>query len=626
MSEQRPIIRNLKEVEEFEAVPLAERMRADTVYELINMGAAHDPERAVIHYLLKADPDETPQTLSYGAYLTKVRQAANLFHRLLAGEGKEDGVIGVLLPMVPENYITLAAGPTAGILCPVNWALSAEAIANVMKAAKVRVLVALGPCPEFGIWESAQKVAELVPSIEHLIQVQGPGGVQDSEIDFNALIDAEPGDALTFERAVDAETTAIYCPTGGTTGAPKLARLAHGGIAYKCHVYSWYLGHGPGDVVFAGTPLFHSGGIVNRSISPMSQGMTNVILSPHGFREKNTYKNYWKLVEKYRATELIAVPTALSALLSQPVDGDISSLGHYSNTGSAGLPAAVGRAVEEKFGVRMLSNYGLTENTASAAIPPRHGEPRYGSSGIRLPYTQIKAVKVDAGGKYEGDCPDGEVGVIAIKGPGVVEGYVDETLNRDLFFPDGWLNTGDLGRFDEDGFIWITGRLKDLIIRGGNNIDSRVIDETLQDHEAVELAAAVGKPDTYAGELPIAYVQLKPGAQATSEDIRLYAREHIPERGAAPAEIHIIEKMPLTEVGKIFKPPLRRDAAEKAFAEALAPLSMLGAGVDIAVADDATRGTLATIRLTGDVDDAAVSQAEEIMAAYTMSHKIVRAR
>jgi fatty-acyl-CoA synthase len=329
-------------------------------------------------------------------------------------------------------------------------------------------------------------------------------------------------------------------------------------------------------------------------------------------------------VEKYGATELIAVPTALSALMRQPVDADISTLKPYSNTGSAALPAAVGRAVEEKFGVIMLSNYGLTENTASAAMPPRHGRPRYGSSGIRLPYTQIKAVKVDGAGVYQGDCEDGEAGVIAIKGLGVTKGYVDESLNDGLFFPGGWLNTGDLGRFDEDGFIWITGRVKDLIIRDGNNIDSRVIDETLQDHEAVQLAAAVGKPDAYAGELPIAYVQLKPAAEASAEDIRLYARENIPERGAAPAEIHIIDKMPLTDVGKIFKPPLRRDAAERAFTEALAGLAGRGIDIGVTVNDSGAQGTMATIELAG-ADDTALAEAVEVMAAYTMRHEIKRA-
>ena len=153
MNGQPANIHNIAEVEAFEKTPLIARMRAHNVFHLVAMGAAHDADRAVIHYLRHADPDETPETLSYGGYLTRIRQAANLFHRL-AGEG---GVTGVLLPMVPENYVTLAAGPTAGILAPVNWALSAEAIAAVMRAAKVNVLVALGPSPEFTIWERRKR-------------------------------------------------------------------------------------------------------------------------------------------------------------------------------------------------------------------------------------------------------------------------------------------------------------------------------------------------------------------------------------------------------------------------------------------------------------------------------------
>ena len=162
------------------------------------------------------------------------------------------------------------------------------------------------------------------------------------------------------------------------------------------------------------------------------------------------------------------------------------------------------KAFEEKFGVRVQANYGLTENTASAAIAPRSGEPRYGASGIRIPYTQIKTVVLDQNGAYLRHGAQGEPGVIAVKGPGVISGYVDEKLNRGLFFPDGWLNTGDLGRIDEDGYLWITGRVKDLIIRGGNNIDPSIIDDTLLQHPAVQLAAAVGKPDalTTAAHLP----------------------------------------------------------------------------------------------------------------------------
>ena len=163
--------------------------------------------------------------------------------------------------------------------------------------------------------------------------------------------------------------------------------------------------------------------------------------------------------------------------------------------------------------------------------------------------------------------------MVVVKGPSVTPGYVEPKYNEGIFTPDGWFNSGDLGRFDADGYLWITGRAKDVIIRGGHNIDPSVIEETLLKHPEVMLAAAVSKPDAYAGELPIAYVQLVPDAKATAEEVRDFALAHIPERAAAPKDIIMIEKMPLTDVQKPAKVQLRLDAARRAFREALADVA-----------------------------------------------------
>jgi fatty-acyl-CoA synthase len=617
-AETPPLIRTLADVEAFERVPLEERASAWTVHETVAQGASFNPGAAVLHYLLDADPEEKPLTLTFAQFMGKMHQCANLLRRLFGGG---DGVVGVLLPLVPENYFVLAGAPAAGILCPVNWALKAPQIAAILNTAAADVLVTLGPTPGFDIWETAQEVLKLVPRIKHVIQVRGPQGTVDADRDFAALIARERDDTFDFVRKLSPDDTAIYCPTGGTTGIPKLAKFSHRGIAYKCHAFAWVLGHGPGDVIFAGLPLFHSGGIVSRTLSPMSRGITSVIVSPHGFRAPKSRENFWKLVERYRVTEVVAPPTMLAALIARPTGGaDLSSLKKFANTGSSALPAATARAFEEKFGVRLLANYGLTENTASAALSPRWGEPRYGASGIRLPYTGIKTVTVDRNGGYLRDAAQGESGVIAVKGPGVVSGYVDESLNRGLFFPDGWLNTGDLGHIDADGYLWVTGRIKDLIIRGGNNIDASLIDDTVLQHPAVELAAAVGKPDAYAGELPVVYVQLKPDIQATAEEIREFAREKIPERGAAPAEVYVIGKMPLTDVGKIFKPPLRRDAAGRAFSAAL---TAAGLNAQVEITEDAAIGMRARIKLDGVRDAATEARVRGIMDAYTMAYEVI---
>ncbi len=136
---------------------------------------------------------------------------------------------------------------------------------------------------------------------------------------------------------------------------------------------------------------------------------------------------------------------------------------------------------------------------------------RLGSVGHAVPYSRVRVVKVDADGHFERDCAVDEIGVVAMAGPGVFSGYLSEAHNRSAFVEPGWVNSGDLGRLDDDGYLWITGRAKDLIIRGGHNIDPMAIEEVLFRHPAVGLAAVVGQPDAYAGELPVAFVQLKPG-------------------------------------------------------------------------------------------------------------------
>jgi fatty-acyl-CoA synthase len=272
----------------------------------------------------------------------------------------------------------------------------------------------------------------------------------------------------------------------------------------------------------------------------------------------------------------------------------LRSLRPYGVTGSTAFPAEVARQLETVCGVRMFGSYGATEYTQNVAQPPRDGDPRFGSAGLRLPYTQIKIVELDKAGNIARECGTDEIGLVVVKGPSVTPGYVDESYNAGVLLPDGWFNSGDLGRIDPDGYLWLTGRAKDVIIRGGHNIDPSVIEETLLKHKEVVLAAAVSKPDSYAGELPVAYVQLVPGAKATADELQSFAQAHVPERAAAPKEIVLLEKMPLTDVGKPAKVQLRLDAARRAFSTALADAAG-GGQVSVAMVTDAKHGTRALI-------------------------------
>jgi fatty-acyl-CoA synthase len=211
----------------------------------------------------------------------------------------------------------------------------------------------------------------------------------------------------------------------------------------------------------------------------------------------------------------------------------------------------------------------------------------------------MKVVQLDAEGRWQRDCAADEIGHLVVKGPGVFPGYLDPAHDRGVFAGDGWLNTGDLARQDADGYFWIVGRAKDVIIRGGHNIDPAQIEEALQAHPAVRMAAAVGRPDPHAGELPVAYVVLAAGAKACAQELIAFAREHVGERAAAPVAVTIVDELPLTAVGKISKQPLRHDAARQAIEGLLRAIDPPLPAFEVAVRADPRHGTLAQVHVAG---------------------------
>jgi len=340
--------------------------------------------------------------------------------------------------------------------------------------------------------------------------------------------------------------------------------------------------------VLGGLPLFHVNALIVTGIAPMFSGARVVWPGPAGYRDKALYTRFWQIVEHYQIAAMSAVPTVYGTLAQVPVDADISTL-RLPIVGASPLPSSVREDFADRTGRRLLEGYGLTEATC-ASTWTRPGEERPGSVGRALPGQQVKAVRIGRDGSWT-DCAPGETGVLVIGGAAVFAGYVTDPcpggsrVGRDGAVRDGWLNTGDLGRVDADGFVYLAGRAKDLIIRGGHNIDPQVIEEALLAHPAVAAAAAVGRPDRHSGEVPVAYVVPAAPGRFDEADLLAWAGTAIGEPAARPKHIYPIDAIPVTEVGKHFKPALAADAAARAITDALAEAGLTDARATAAYED-----------------------------------------
>jgi fatty-acyl-CoA synthase len=412
-------------------------------------------------------------------------------------------------------------------------------------------------------------------------------------------VGAYPADRLSSQRRIGGDELAGYFHTGGTTGTPKLVRHTHANQVYQAWAVGLMLPFRPGGTLLFGLPLFHVGGALTQALAALTAGASLVVLSPSGWRDPQAIRNVWRLVERYRPAVFGSVPTVLSAALGVPIAGaDTSSIECTSGGGSA-IPLAVAQAYVRTLGKPVFEVYGMTETSSVLTMSYPHRPVRLGSVGHAVPYSRVRVVKIDGEGRWLADCAPNEIGVVAMAGPGVFSGYLNAAHNRGAFVEPGWVNSGDLGRLDEDGYLWLTGRAKDLIIRGGHNIDPLAIEDVFFQHPAVALAAVVGQPDAYAGELPVAYVQLKPGATVQVQALIDFVRERTPERAAVPVDLYLIDAMPLTGVGKIFKPTLRWDAAQRAVQRLVSDLQSGAATIAVGVGADATHGSLITVSVSG---------------------------
>lgn len=603
----RPTLRSVADIARVEQASPNDALSCNTIYECILASAEALPNKVALSHLLSADPDVPPRDIRYSELLDQVQRAANLFKQI---SGSERSSVSIILPMLPEALIASWAGSTAGISNPINPYLEVGQIASILNASKATVLVTTTRRHGAGAWDKLDQITAAVPSLRRVLIVDS----DDPANDFNHAVAASPS-GLNFEPDRDPYGEAVYLPTGGTTAAPKLVRMSHRGQLLNAWTMGGLAGSEAECVVGHAMPNFHVGGSVLIALRVMLFGQTLLTLTTDGFRNVGVVKNFWDIARRHKMTSLIATPATAAAILALP---GTSSEGHSIrcfNCGGSTIPVELLRGFHQRFGIWLRELWGMSEIHGAVSSHPDDGtQPVSGSVGVHLPWHPVKVVEVDAHNRFVRECAPGERGLLAIGGPGVTMGYVDSRLDKDFFITGmsdnlRWANTGDLGTIDENGYIWMFGRAKDVIVRGGHNIDPKMIEEVLVCHPAVQVAAAIGRPDAAKGEMPIAYVQFKEGASAPSmQELLDLCKRDVQERAAVPVEIIAIPAMPMTAVGKINKPALRYDSMRRVAGSVATALIADRGSVDVVVDETGLRPCVTvTVRLhTGDA--AAIKQ------------------
>jgi fatty-acyl-CoA synthase len=536
------------------------------------------PERPAVSVLPDAERFHMPLVRTFAELTQDVHRVAAVLSRLGVKRGDAVAVISV---NCAEMLPVLLAAEAVGIYAPINPSLASEDTTALLRLSGAKVIVASGPELDERVWAHAREIAESA-DVHALLALRPTAGA-----DEPPAIEPLDGVAVAYLHQLmstadatqlpgsppAAEDIASYLHTGGTTGTPKLAARTHANevsnawMVYASNVLD------ENSVIFAALPLFHTNALLVTVLAPLLKGQHVVWGGPLGYRDVPLFQNFWQIVERYRIAAMSGVPTVYSVLAQVPVDADISSL-KFPIVGAAPLPPAVRDAFEARTRVALCEGYGLTEGTCASAFTwPDAVRP--GTVGQRLPYQEARTVAIDELTGNWTFLPENEVGTLVLRGPNIFAGYLVDTgtereLRADGKIVDGWLDTGDLASVDADGFIRLAGRAKDLIIRGGHNIDPATIEDGLLEHPDVAAAAAVGRPDPHSGEVPAAFVTIAGGSTATADELEAWAADHVPERAAAPKHVEIVDEIPLTSVGKPFKPELRRRAAEQAARDALA--------------------------------------------------------
>jgi long-chain acyl-CoA synthetase len=481
----------------------------------------HAAARSDAPFVFAPDSDTV---VSYG----DLQRSARSLAKYLTRQGVTPGsVVSFMLPNgVSATSVFLGAMYAGYVVSPINLIAQDAQIAYVLAHSGTRFIFA---APEF------------ISRLERLCrEAQCTPVLRPTDPDNLELPDSDGGDL----SAVDATTPAMLMYTSGTTGNPKGVLLSHWNMIYAGRAVAEAQAMSERDRVLSSLPLYHINGQCVATVGPLVSGGS--IVMPHRF----SASQWWPLVEHYEPTWLNMVPTIIAYLLAGPEPTAPQARAcrgvRFGRVASAPLPPAQHRAFESRFGISVIEAMGLTESASIVfANPLDPRERRYGSAGRPL---GIEARVVAPSGAVLGAHAAGE---IELRGESVMLGYYRAPdLTAQALSADGWLKTGDLGYRDAEGFYFITGRLKELIIKGGENIAPREIDEALLTHPAVLEAAAVGIPDELYGQDILACVVLKPGASCDATELRAHCQAQL-GRYKTPRELRFVSSLPKGPSGKV---------------------------------------------------------------------------
>lgn len=467
---------------------------------------------------------------------TTSMRLANALKKL--GVGKGDRVI-IQMPNCPEVFNSFAATYTLGaVVVPINFMVGDKETAYIYKDTGAKVVISSAI-----FLPKIETCRQEAPNLKHIILIDE--AVPDHVLSFKQLV-AENSDQCPIEP-VDENDLAALIYTAGTTGDPKGVMHTHKSLLTNAQMQLDTLDLPEKMVSVMVLPLCHSYGIASTNMGQLKGGVTSVVLDSFDIDK------VFAAIDKYKANIIGAVPTMYIYMLlhPNPEKYDLSSMLHWC-CGSAPLTLETWNQFKAKFGGEIAEGWGLTEAGANNSANPLTGPKKVGSIGQPMKGTLMKIVD-DLGNEL----PPGQEGEIIISGPMLMKGYWQKPEESAKVLRDGWLYTGDVGYVDDEGYFFITERKKDLIIKGGENIAPREVEEVIYTHPAVSEACVVGIPDEVYGENIKAWVVLKPGQKATAEEIIEYCQGKL-KRFKSPKEVSFLDALPKSLVGKILRKELRK--------------------------------------------------------------------